>query len=399
MSFLLDRLYPASFNGADFFFQNIETTGGKKTVAHEYPNKDFRWVEELGLNQRTFTIDAIITGFFYEDNKKNLENALNKPGIGIFVHPTLGIIPCICTGWTLSEADKDLGIARYSITLLETKDSQYPEVDPNNISKIADLYRELYDFIRDELNGEYLARFARNILYGAQKLKDILDTLNLITKTLESFGKGDASSAYKRQALLFNRNVYKIAGQDGNIGGNTTTLVSLFDGLANNAQDRYDASNSLFGFGKDDTFLAIPSESLIERNINLKLLNGSINTLAFTNLIDSAKDIDYENEDHLNIVANEIDVKYDELVNSSANYLSNGVRDKIDEIKTQSRIFFDQKRLVVNKVITVETKEMPITVLVYQYYGNVDDYEQIITLNQSFNPSRISGEVKILENE
>jgi len=395
MSFLQDRLYPASFKGAGFIYINGDVNAGRKTVVHEYPNKDFRFVEDLGKNLRTFSIRAIIQGFFYETSKKALEDALNDEGIGILVHPFLGNINCVCTGYTVSEDLTSTGIANFTLNFLEAETSRYPDASTNNISKIADLYRKLYDFIKDDLNGQYIAQFARNIAFSAQKLRSLTDTLNLISNTTKSLNV--SSTEFRTQSNNFYNNAFKITSHNGDIGGNLSDFVSSFDDLSTDGQTRFDASSQLFGFGGDDEFIDLPTTQIQQRNDNQKYINGAINALAFANQIDSAKDIDYANEQDLNDTAQILDNNYDYLLNSESDKFSNQLLSDINELRNQIRIFFEKKRLVINKIVEISTKPIPATVLTYQYYGNVDDYEQIINLNGIFNPAVVDNVVKILE--
>lgn len=395
MSLLFDMLYPASFKRAPFFYVSGDINAGRKTVVHEYPNKNFRFVEDLGKNLRTFSIRAIITGFFYITNKKTLEDALNDEGIGILKHPFLGNINCVCTGYTVSEDLIGLGTANFTLNFVETKKSRFPDASNDNISKIADLYRKLYAFIKDDLNGQYIAQFARNISFAAQKLEDLSDTLNLIANSTKSLNT--SSTEFQTQSNNFNSNAFKIASPDGDIGGNTSDLISSFDGLSDDGQTRFDASSKLFGFGEGDEFIDLPTTQIRQRNDNQKFINGTINALAFANQIDAAKDIDYANEQDLNDTAQVLDKNYDDLLNSESNKFSNQLLSDLNELRNQIRIFFEQERLIVNKIVEVKTKTIPATVLTYQYSGDTDDYDQILSLNQIFNPAVVEGNIKILE--
>ena len=396
MSLLFDMLYPASFKRAPFFYISGDINAGRKTVVHEYPNKNFRYVEDLGNNLRTFSIRAIIKGFFYLTEKKTLIDALTDEGIGILKHPFLGNINCVCTGYTLSEnISTDFGIGNFTLNFVETEKSRFPDASNDNISKIADLYRKLYAFIKDDLNGQYIAQFARNISFAAQKLENLSDTLKLIANSTKSLNT--SSTEFQTQSNNFTSNAFKITSPDGDIGGNTSDLISSFDDLSDDGQTRFDASSKLFGFGEGDEFIDLPTTQIRQRNDNQKLINGSINALAFNNQVDAAKDIDYANEQDLNDTAQVLDKNYDDLLNSEFNKFSNQLLSDLNELRNQIRIFFEQERLIVNKIVEVKTKTMPVTVLTYQYSGDTDDYDQILSLNQIFNPAVVEGNIKILE--
>lgn len=395
MGFLLDRSYPASFGGAEFFYISGTVSAGRKIILHEYPNKTFRKPEDLGDNLRTFNISAKISGPFYEDNKIRLEDALKKEGTQVLVHPTLGNINCVCTGFSVSESLSAYGVATYNLNFAEVSEGDAPSPEGSNIGVIASLYRDLYDFVKDDLNGQYVANFVRNISFAAQKLSELSDSMRGIRGTIGALSQ--SGSEFINQLSNFDRNIFKIASPDGDIGGNISTVVGSFDSLSDDGQTRFDASSQLIGFGALDNLTTLPTKEINERNSNQKLINGTINSLAFVNMVDGAKSIDFQDELQLNEAVEVLDNKYDELINSSTNKFSNELLDKINEIRNQARIFFEDARLTVNKVIEIETKPTPVAVLTYQYYGNTDDYDQLLSLNQSFNPAIIEGTVQILE--
>jgi prophage DNA circulation protein len=395
MSFALDLTYPASFRGAEFFFQGASVHGGRKTVIHDYPNKDFRKVEDLGNSPRRFDIRGIITGFFYADAKKALETALTTPGIGVLVHPFLGNISAACTGFTVNERLQKINIADYSMQFAETNDGITPQANDNSNTIIANLYQELYDFIKNDLNGQYIAKFARNIAAAGQKLSDLSDTLNLIGTTVSSLDLNNTE--FRNTNSNFADNVFKIAGPDGNIGGNVSDLISTFDGLSADGQTRFTASAGLVDFGTIDRFVTFPSEKSEARTSNAKFINGAVNALSFMNMVDSAKDIDYLDSEELDETADLVSATYEGLLSSSTADFSNELLDKLAAIRTESRKFFEQERLVVNKVLEVTTNEVPVSILSYQYTGSTDDYDALLGLNNNFNPAFIEGIVKVLE--
>lgn len=82
---LLDILYVATFRGIQFLIKDGSTTGGRKNVTHEYPNSDKRYVEDLGLFQKVFTINGTVTGLGvdYTFKRDALIQALEQPNRGI----------------------------------------------------------------------------------------------------------------------------------------------------------------------------------------------------------------------------------------------------------------------------------------------------------------------------
>ena len=70
---LLDQLSPASYKGAPFLVNRVSTSGGRKTVQHDFPNSNIQVIEDLGLSPREYRISAIIAEPNYIQKKKQRE--------------------------------------------------------------------------------------------------------------------------------------------------------------------------------------------------------------------------------------------------------------------------------------------------------------------------------------
>lgn len=395
MTVAFDTMFPASFKGVSFFYISGDISGGRKTITHEYPNKNFRFVEDLGLNLRTFSVTGIIQGPLYPLLKIALENVLNDPGIGILIHPFVGIVEVTCTGFTVSESLATTGIATYTMTFAESFRPTFPDASLNNISKIANLLEEIYSSVGGEFNSAYSSFFGKNITLAGFKFLELSGSLLKIGDSISSVQENDTE--FTAESRIYQENAFFNAGPDGDPGNTTSSLIQSFDSLTEVGEDRFELSSRLIGFGFNDEFLNLDSKEILERNKNFKLINGLVNGLAFVNLCDSAKDINYSTEDDLNEVANNIDEAYNRIVNNDSIVLTPTFLDQIQSIRTQIRIFFDQIRLVVNKIIEVTTPELPMTIIAYSFYGDTSEYDELLSLNNITNPAFVSGTIKILE--
>ena len=100
---LYDEIDRASFRGVPFYVNKITLAGGQKSVVHEFPLRDSRFVEQLGELPPSFTVDGFVAGeqgvspFLptnYRQNVNALKAALTQPDEGVFVHPSLGDFTC-----------------------------------------------------------------------------------------------------------------------------------------------------------------------------------------------------------------------------------------------------------------------------------------------------------------
>jgi hypothetical protein len=66
------------------------------------------------------------------------------------------------------------------------------------------------------------------------------------------------------------------------------------------------------------------------------------------------------------------------------------------EARNFVREFFDVEALTAFKIVTFDTKRLPITPFIYQHYGELDKTETIIDLNGLNDLSFVEGEVNLL---
>lgn len=114
-------------------------------------------------------------------------------------------------------------------------------------------------------------------------------------------------------------------------------------------------------------------------------------------MFDAATLISYTNDQQIDAIELQLNSKFDDFVNNESVFISDDMLAKIDEFRILMKSFFDQERLNVSKVVEIEAKEQPLAVLAYRYYGNTDNYSDLLTLNHIFNPARVSGTLKVLQ--
>lgn len=117
---LRTRLGPARFRGAAFYVDRAALDAGRKTVTHEYPQRDTAFVEDLGRQARAFTIDGYVIGDDYLAQKERLLDAVEQPGPGTLDHPYYGTRRVAVTGFHLEESLSEGRMARVSIQFTET---------------------------------------------------------------------------------------------------------------------------------------------------------------------------------------------------------------------------------------------------------------------------------------
>lgn len=70
--------------------------------------------------------------------------------------------------------------------------------------------------------------------------------------------------------------------------------------------------------------------------------------------------------------------------------------DDLQELRTQTREFFDEQKLTVRIIINVQTNETTTRLLAYQYYKSSELGESLAQLNSILDVSNVKGSIDIL---
>lgn len=205
MSKFSDQLQPASFRGIPFEVTASGLKIGRRTVVHEYPQKDQPFVEDLGRATRQITITAFVIGDDYIAQAQSLMAELEAPGSGTFIHPWLGEMEVTITSISELKFDAALGVASVVITATEAGILEFPTISVDAESEafdVADAVEEsAIDRFVTSIDLKTINKYIDSALQG-----DILDCLGIISNSelskIFDFAEGVAETASKAMSLL-----------------------------------------------------------------------------------------------------------------------------------------------------------------------------------------------------
>jgi prophage DNA circulation protein len=124
--FLKDKLRPASFRGVPFQVLGSNLDGvGRRLQAHEYPQRDKPYVQDLGRSTREIKFEAFVIGVDYVDKANALLGALEEYGPGTLVHPWFGSVKANALPSGVA-FDQGLGLARFTLNFIESGELEFP---------------------------------------------------------------------------------------------------------------------------------------------------------------------------------------------------------------------------------------------------------------------------------
>lgn len=155
MSKFTEQLMPASFRGVGFYVTSAGIKAGRRTVVHEYPQRDKPYVEDIGRATRQITINAFVVGDDYIKQANTLLEAIEKPGQGTLVHPWLGSMTVTLTAVSELKFDTALGVATVSFTATEAGELSFPTAGADRTGNLLSA--------ADEVEKSAIARFCDSI--------------------------------------------------------------------------------------------------------------------------------------------------------------------------------------------------------------------------------------------
>lgn len=205
MSIRSEKLLPASFRGVPFEVSSGSLKGGRRTVVHEYPQRDKPYVEDLGKAARQITIEAFVVGDNYIDRGSALLAEIEKPGSGTLIHPWLGEMTVTVTSVSELRFDTGLGVAYQTFVATESGDLEFPETGTDAQSaalEAADaLSLSAINKFVDSIDLSIVSEYIDSALSGA-----LLDVLGVVgsAEIAKAFGfaTGVADLASKGLALI-----------------------------------------------------------------------------------------------------------------------------------------------------------------------------------------------------
>ena len=392
---LLDQLYVASFRGVPFLIKDGSTTGGRKNVTHEYPNSDKRYVEDLGQFQKVFTINGTITGqsVDYTFARDALIQALERPGRGILSHPYYGISQVTPKQYTVTETPNELGIAEFSMTFEVSDEPIVPFALGANITQIAGLAQTVLQASNSNIQQRYKAPISDPVNFQDSQTQ-ATELLNLFSQAATQVPPNtDTFSTYYANLLNFSENRVAIFSDSTKLG---TALQTQFEDLAFLAQEPAEQLRifqPFFSFNSNPIYYPESTPSRIQRNINTETLRASVLYMNLAAAYRVAITVDYKTIEDLDAARIDLENQYDNIVDLE---VETELRQSLEALRTQARIYFEQLALNIARIEIVDTPRKSITSFSYQYYGTTDRDEDIIKLNDSRNPSIVEGMTRIL---
>lgn len=395
---ILTSLLPASFRGVSFYCVDSSMDSGRKQVTHEFPNSDKRYVEDLGRFQNVFKIQALVSGnvVTYLQNRNALIAALEQAGTGLLVHPFYGSVEVVPKQFTVQENIGRLGEATFSLTFEKAQSALTPQGDTTNFQRVNLLANNMLASLALDVANVFT-------LFGNYP-NNFLDAQNIIASIANAFGVNtriftqalDTINQFNTLLDDYETSANQLILNPVNLGTRTMDLYSEVDNLITSPNDRLNVYKQFYDYGNDLEVVPPTTFERIQRQSNRDVMQAVIQGGALTQSYRSAAEIDYGNIRELNVAQSQLENQYQVLADNPS--LSDTTKLALQNLRNETRLFFENEKLNINQITSIETNRQPLTTLAYQYYGNTDNVEALNNLNNIRNNAFVEGSVDILTN-
>ena len=397
-NFPYSKLRKGKFRDASYFLlKDGDTSGGRKTVTHEYPNSDKRYVEDMGASKETYNLELYADTTTNFSQRDKIKKALNEEGTGKLIHPFFGQKTVSVKGWTLFN---DFGWSRFNVTFEESDPAVLPSKETGNKS-LLDRLKEALKSQQETKVGEVFNAVNsgfKTFTKGVEKVQDFSEQMLEVAN--EALNVASELSSFTNTINDTLDNTALLIKTPSELGARISNLFTQFELIGERTIDQFNLLKGMFGFGNDDTDTKTNTENqkLIIQNNNT--LNTAIRTNALASAYVIAVDIDFRNNLELEETRKILEEEYQSLIL----IVDDDTLDSLTNLRSNAGIVFEKLSITVPKIYTINlVSTQNIHQLVYNYYGNFANFtdfenkvEEIYLLNNFSNPSKIRGEVKLL---
>lgn len=392
MSVLSEQLQPASFRGVPFEVEASGITVGRRTVVHEYPQRDRPYVEDMGRATRNITLQCFVVGSDYLEQAQALMHELEEPGPGTLIHPWLGEMEVTITSVSELLFDQGLGVASVTITATEAGDLEFPAVtadeDTEALEAADAVEKSAVDKFCEDFDLSTINDWIDSALEGS-----LLDALNFVSAgdlgKLFDYAEGVANLADKAMALLSTDPKIFATRLAGALGlSRWATTVSAWRGVAKSLKnlcrhDKLKARTNAYAERKgepmsDVTRQVMKSQAAIETLVRQLLIAQMVGV---STLVATSKDVSSpDGEEDMRTTTrsyDEIVELRDELCQVLDDELLMEENDEMYQVLDEARTaIFDvltHKADALQHVVIVKPDDVfPAVVLAYDYHDDAD---------------------------
>lgn len=400
-------LQPASFRGKPFSVKRSDAQVGRRTVVHNYPQRDEAFPEDMGRLPRAFTIEALVIGPDYMKARDALIDALEQPGPGQLVHPYYGRrMVSLTAPARISESYEFGGSARISLDFILAGVNAQPSARPDTKAQVASSAAKAKKSIAAEFAKAFsLTRMPEFVSRaGLEVARDVMSALDGVRRDIVP----DLSviSEYVSAAQGVSKSLGDLIGVPSSLAGQLLGLMSGISGLGRSPLAAFTALRSLFGYGSSSyasnrTYgcyggslptVPLTTPARLQQAANQDALTAFIRRAAIIEAAESSSAITFDSYQQATLIRDELAERLDDeaagvplgTLGAGASIVSDAVYDALTELRVAVVRDISSRGADLARVSTVELPAtLPALVAAYKIYGDATRADELVSRNRS----------------
>lgn len=386
-----DRFREGSFRGVGFFIESHQLSGGRRKQDREFARRDVGNSEDLGRRLKQFSIEVLVIGDDYFDQRDALIEAIEAPGSGELIHPYLGTLNVQAGEYTLTETKREQRIARFTIAFTEAGRPRFPDQVEDDLSKasenagtVKDDSKSFFETVFSVANQPaFVVEAASDAIEAVLDFAD--DAVKKVTDPIDNFTFAISNLKADIQDLL---------DKPGELADR---LQASFDSLLDEFADEPETAERVFGnfttLEEDDSFVPVvgdtPSRQKQQENQDAVL--QLTQRLTLSNQAQAAVEVDFLSTDAAL-------KSRDAIVQGFDGQLSNVDDELFQSIKDlQSSLTKAIPRIGTSELLTLRfNKTLPALVIAHGEFEDLDKETEIVEQNAVEHPGFVPGGEEIL---
>lgn len=394
---VFQNLQSASYKNVSFLVPNESKSSGKKTVDHEYPNSDRRFVEELGKQAPTYIVTAIIHGTDAIQKRITLEKTLRETGRGLLIHPIYGQIQVVATDFTSRGDDTDVGKFVFDITFKDTAEN----ITLNAAATSTQLVSSISSSARDSLDVAFIDQYINLttpyiLQQSTAQLEGVIAQVGTLGDLLPDPSSINLSDLNGILATAENL-APTVVRQGTDFIGQVRGIYNSYESVSGAIADYYSGYIGLTSFGNDRVAKTLITSKRISEQNNLSVFEDQTRVNALISAYEAASYVDYETDIELNENKAQLEEAYDFIISSSADdglVFNPDVNAQLNDLRVASRQVLASKLQNTWRVVDIEPGETSLALTSYRYYGDIENIDTLANLNPNSNYSVSDQQLK-----
>lgn len=286
---MFDDLRQASYQNIVFHVSASEFNFGRRTVLHEFPQRDKPFIEDLGKATRKFTFTAFIVGSDYVTRAKRFVEVLEtNPGEtgGDLVHPWLGRLKVFPVDTPVIQWNIAKRIATLTLNFVEAGELLYPKIVTSWVNSLFESANNLYKDILGDYDPESITEYVTEVAEIANGALGTLSDTNFIKllgmgPTVNNFSVEMASLLLDKDKLkdriITDLGIASLAASSRDWKSISSSSASARDKMISTVA----AVTSLTAYSSTKTSSITNASASIEKAFRLTMLGNAVASTAY----------------------------------------------------------------------------------------------------------------------